>query len=339
MTQRLPTQGESPWGTVLNGFLLVGLGTDGQLKAIQAVNVKDPEYGAVGDGTTNDTAAILEAVATGAPLIFVPPGTYRMTSGITLTTAQTIVGAGFPGSADNDIASVLMHDFSGDFITLTGTNGTNDLGTGGGLANLQLLQANGNGSGASGTAIKFIAGSSTFFPARTRIDSVQIETGNGVNSWTYCLRADGTLDTTHGITDLYVSRSRFVGDTNATAAILLENGRNIHIFECQLTGVNAHLNVTGGPAANQFSSSVNITGVSGANLVVAKATNVIVSAGSFVNLSMTSDTSYSSFFPGILDNLPTMTGTNNVMGSLIRSSGNYELKTSTGVVKINGVTQ
>lgn len=44
------------------------------------VNVKDPTYGALGDGVTNDTAAILAACAAvesaGGGIVFFPPGTY-----------------------------------------------------------------------------------------------------------------------------------------------------------------------------------------------------------------------------------------------------------------------
>lgn len=52
------------------------------------ISVKDQEYGAVGDGTTNDTAAVQEAVAaltTGDSLYF-PPGSYRIaTAGDAIT--------------------------------------------------------------------------------------------------------------------------------------------------------------------------------------------------------------------------------------------------------------
>lgn len=44
------------------------------------VNVKDPTYGAVGDGVTDDTTAILAALASGGGIVFFPPGTYNVTS-------------------------------------------------------------------------------------------------------------------------------------------------------------------------------------------------------------------------------------------------------------------
>lgn len=47
------------------------------------INVKDPTYGATGDGVTDDTTAILAAVAAsasaGGGIVFFPPGTYQVT--------------------------------------------------------------------------------------------------------------------------------------------------------------------------------------------------------------------------------------------------------------------
>ena len=46
---------------------------DSKLKDV--VSVKD--FGAVGDGTTNDTTAFINAINSGATTIFIPEGTYR----------------------------------------------------------------------------------------------------------------------------------------------------------------------------------------------------------------------------------------------------------------------
>lgn len=55
-------------------------------------SVKD--NGAVGDGTTNDTAAFTTAIATGKP-VYVPDGTYKVDgNSLTLGTGQTIFGNG-----------------------------------------------------------------------------------------------------------------------------------------------------------------------------------------------------------------------------------------------------
>jgi hypothetical protein len=74
----------------LNRLSLVGHNNDGTHKAWADVM----EYGALGDDSTDDTAAIQAAVDTGKD-VFIPRGTFKVTSVITLTTAsQTIWGLG-----------------------------------------------------------------------------------------------------------------------------------------------------------------------------------------------------------------------------------------------------
>ncbi len=76
---RLPTIGSDAgnWGTILNEFLQISHNADGTLKGLSNfINVKD--FGAKGDGTTNDTAAIqaaLDAVTSSGTVVF-PPGIY-----------------------------------------------------------------------------------------------------------------------------------------------------------------------------------------------------------------------------------------------------------------------
>lgn len=61
-------------------------------------NVKDPTYGAVGDGTTDDGSAIASAVAAavaaGGGTVFFPPGTYRVTSAVTVSASVNLLGLG-----------------------------------------------------------------------------------------------------------------------------------------------------------------------------------------------------------------------------------------------------
>lgn len=82
-------------------------------------NVKDATYGAKGDGTTDDYAAILAAYNAipigGIGTIYLPDGLYRYTTPLAFTAAKsvTILGAGRG-------ASVLLPEFTGtDAITIT----------------------------------------------------------------------------------------------------------------------------------------------------------------------------------------------------------------------------
>jgi hypothetical protein len=98
----------APSGSNSVGYLPAGTGavaTTVQTKLRESVSVKD--FGAVGDGTTDDTSAIQAAMNYAAPLgyvIYFPPGTYRTTAtvGFTKNDAQQfgvqIVGSGLQKS-------------------------------------------------------------------------------------------------------------------------------------------------------------------------------------------------------------------------------------------------
>ena len=82
------------------------------------LNVQD--YGATGDGSTSDSAAVQNAIASlsGAPgVIYFPAGTYRLTSGISLPSGTVLRG-------QRSELSTLLFDVSGHCITAAGTAGT-----------------------------------------------------------------------------------------------------------------------------------------------------------------------------------------------------------------------
>lgn len=66
--------------------------TDVQTKLREFVSVKD--FGAVGDGVADDTSAIQAAIDTGAAEIYLPEGTYVLTSPLKLGDRQCLYGAG-----------------------------------------------------------------------------------------------------------------------------------------------------------------------------------------------------------------------------------------------------
>jgi len=79
----------------LRDFLQTGTGAVTRTKhdrMLEVVSVKD--FGATGDGVTNDAAAIQLALDSGATSVFFPPGTYNI-SGITVpSTVKTFYGVG-----------------------------------------------------------------------------------------------------------------------------------------------------------------------------------------------------------------------------------------------------
>lgn len=97
------------------------------------VNVKDPAYGALGDGVTDDTTAILAAtVAAAGGVVLFPPGTYKVTA-LSISTANVNwwgSGAGatiISGSTSTAVLSLTNNtntawkNFSGMSFTSSGT--------------------------------------------------------------------------------------------------------------------------------------------------------------------------------------------------------------------------
>jgi hypothetical protein len=110
VTQRLPTPAADSglWGPILNGFLGVAHNADGTLKN-QVLNVRD--YGAVGDNTTDDRAAIQAAIdaasTAGGGTVLIPPGTYRVATELTPKTHVRLAGLSRNNCRINGAAGVL----------------------------------------------------------------------------------------------------------------------------------------------------------------------------------------------------------------------------------------
>jgi parallel beta-helix repeat protein len=84
--------------TPLTGAELVPVVQSGVTKNVATaaltplVDIKS--FGAKGDGVTDDTAAINAAIASGAPALYISPGTYKITSTITVNRDIALIGAG-----------------------------------------------------------------------------------------------------------------------------------------------------------------------------------------------------------------------------------------------------
>lgn len=76
-------------------------------KLSEFVSVKD--FGALGDGTTDDTSAIQSALNSGISTIFVPPGTYYITSTISIPANVVICGTVAPVISNPPISGVIFY--------------------------------------------------------------------------------------------------------------------------------------------------------------------------------------------------------------------------------------
>lgn len=124
-------------GAGMLGWIQSGAGAASRFtqdKLRESVSVKD--FGAVGDGVANDTAAFIAALAVGASRIYIPNGTYLIASTLSIPTNVVLYGDG-SGSIVKCSASMAQlfncaaagsqkfDNFSIDGNSMAGTNGIN----------------------------------------------------------------------------------------------------------------------------------------------------------------------------------------------------------------------
>lgn len=94
--------GAIDWDVLLGGQTQTLIEVLGALAGPAIFNVKSDEYGAVGDGVVDDTAAIaaaIDAADASGGVVYFPPGTYRISSALSPDSATSLVGAGMGASA------------------------------------------------------------------------------------------------------------------------------------------------------------------------------------------------------------------------------------------------
>ena len=138
---RLPIVGGDlgGWGSILNDYLSQSLDATGGVTATGSTtsrtlparfsgvyNVLD--YGAKGDGTTNDAAAFqaaINAAQTGTKigLVYVPPVAtrYLLSSGLTFSVAGAAAPLSIAG--DGKYTTIIRYTGAGSFLSATGGNG------------------------------------------------------------------------------------------------------------------------------------------------------------------------------------------------------------------------
>lgn len=156
------------------------------------------DYGAVGDGTTDDTVAInaaITAAAVDGGTVFIPAGTYRFTSTLTISSNVNISG-------ENLRQSVLDKDFNGTGIEVDGDFCL--------LENFTLYNSNKATNGDVGDGIQTTSGSS-----RPKFKNMMVwnQGGHGIK------HVYGNLASFVDVASIYNGgdgiRVEGVGDTNA----------------------------------------------------------------------------------------------------------------------------
>jgi hypothetical protein len=159
------------------------------------VNVKDPAYGAVGDGVADDTTAIANAVgAANGGIVFFPTGTYKV-SGISLTEASFhLLGSGA------GISKITSATVSADILAITDKT----------LSGIKIVEGLGFESSA---AVRYHAlmeeGQNVYF-RNCVFDATNADSAISNNT--------ATLDTYYHFTDC-----RFLVGANTNSAILTGN--------------------------------------------------------------------------------------------------------------------
>lgn len=165
--------------------------TNVELKLAQTVSVKD--FGAVGDGATDDTSAIQAALNSGAGAVYFPEGTYPVSSALTLPSNITLTGDGVGNTK----------------LTVVGT-GTNNIFYAVNRQNIKISDiwfygnSQSNASG-NGLAVYFYQNSSaTQIGGNFRIENCRFENFKG-DYWIYVVNDN----TTYAISSIYINNNSF----------------------------------------------------------------------------------------------------------------------------------
>jgi hypothetical protein len=158
------------------------------------ISVKD--FGAVGDGVTDDTAAIQAAIATGARTISFPVGTYLVSSMLTQASYQKWQGEG------GQRATTLKKMFSGDLLTMGTLGELNDL--------------NFDGNGATYTGRNIIIPVGCFSPRIVRCRSTNTQ---GLGLYFAADAGGGAVVDTFEANSMDVTVSASIGGAGDTGAV------------------------------------------------------------------------------------------------------------------------
>jgi hypothetical protein len=204
------------------GFLQAGTGAvavSAQDKMRQTVNVAD--FGAIGDGVTNDTAAIQAAINTGFNVVAVNGKTYKTTSTLTLSTTYQFIN--FNGAK-------LLPTGAFNAVTLAASNG--------GICGMWLDGANltGNGIVTLAAAQSFVIESCTIDSCVYGINMIDIYT-----CWfkdiffryntTGAMKLASTIPGTP-TNSIWITNCTFAANTTNGSVLSLSNSAGVWINSC-----------------------------------------------------------------------------------------------------------
>jgi hypothetical protein len=347
-------------GSRLSGFRQTGTGAtartvDAKLK--DTVSVKD--FGAVGDGVTDDTVAIQAAINSGYPLIF-PAGNYRCNNLTQSTSFQRFYSEGFVNISKNSNGVLLSStgsyvEFHGIQFLGTGFTGNNVESTGNAFAliNCSSFGTSGRAVKCTGNRVSIIGTCSSYTTTDTSATGFEIEIGiSGTATLYHELRGVYSSTATGGIKlidtgsqwivggqfgKLYIatgtspagvnggmiSNSRILGNVTVELSNSVFTGNQFSTQTITFAaGTSQH-------TLDQSNNATNTTIINNGNLnsIITRAT----STGSTMDLSF-GDSSWTNTFK--LDNA----GNCEFSGSLtLPNTKTYKIKDSTGTA-INAVT-
>jgi len=163
----LPALGEIGWADEINA----NFERLGEL----AFNVK--AFGAVGDGATDDTAAIQAAIAalpSSGGKVYFPPGTYKVTSTVDLGSGDVLIGGGTANRWRGASAARVKYTGTGTALRIRSTSGVLDSVA---IKNLVI-----DGNDATGT----VDGLTLDVSGGTAVEGVLVEDSSIINFPRYC---------------------------------------------------------------------------------------------------------------------------------------------------------